>query len=107
MRSSPSTGRSSNTSSICRSIVGDDHRADIDKIMDPMGVLDGNIDTSVSRYFTVDFPFGLKILIDIAKLFDVETPEMNKVWKWYLGTGTIESVFEMPVDKEQFIEFYK
>ena len=52
-------------------------------------------------------PFGLKILIDIAKLFDVETPEMNKVWKWYLGTGTIESVFEMPVDKEQFIEFYK
>lgn len=60
-----------------------------------------------SRYFTADFPFGLKILIDIAKLFDVETPEMNKVWKWYLGTGTIESVFEMPVDKEQFIEFYK
>ena len=23
-----------------------------------------------SRYFTADFPFGLKILIDIAKLFD-------------------------------------
>lgn len=60
-----------------------------------------------SRYFTSDFPFGLKILIDIAKLFDVATPEMSKVWEWYLSTGAIKTVSPITVDKEQFIELYR
>ena len=60
-----------------------------------------------SRYFTSDFPFGLKILIDIAKLFDVATPEMSKVWEWCLSTGAIKTVSPITVDKEQFIELYR
>lgn len=36
-----------------------------------------------SRYFTEDFPFGLKILIEYALLFDVKTPTMNTVYKCY------------------------
>ena len=60
-----------------------------------------------SRYFTTDFSFGLKILIDIAKMFEIKTPEMNKVWEWYSSIGIMESVFQMPVDKEQFIKCYR
>jgi len=32
-----------------------------------------------SRYFTADFSFGLKIIRDIAKMFDVDTPNIEKV----------------------------
>lgn len=36
-----------------------------------------------SRYFSADFPYGLKILIEIGKIFDVATPSMNLIWDWF------------------------
>lgn len=36
-----------------------------------------------SRYFTADFSYGLTILVQIAKLSDVDTPNMNETLAWY------------------------
>lgn len=36
-----------------------------------------------SRYFRADFSYGLKLIIDIASVYGVETPNMLKVWNWY------------------------
>ena len=36
-----------------------------------------------SRYFTADFPYGLKLLCEIARLSRVDTPYMNTVLAWY------------------------
>ena len=35
-----------------------------------------------SRYFTEDFPFGLKILLDLAKINQTESDNMKKVFEW-------------------------
>lgn len=36
-----------------------------------------------SRYFTADFPYGLSILIQIAKFVNVDTPNMCETLTWY------------------------
>lgn len=36
-----------------------------------------------SRYFTADFPFGLKIIKDIGRVAAVQTPHMDEIWDWY------------------------
>lgn len=36
-----------------------------------------------SRYFTADFNYGLKIFLDIAKLYNVSMPNCEKVFQWY------------------------
>ena len=38
-----------------------------------------------SRYFTEDFPFGLKIIKELALKHDVETPVIDKVLEWGLN----------------------
>lgn len=46
-------------------------------------VKDGWIPDFDSRYFTTDFPFGLKIIKDLAMVYNVETPNIDFVWNWY------------------------
>ena len=36
-----------------------------------------------SRYFRADFPFGLSIIVQIAQLFKVDCPSMQRVLAWY------------------------
>ncbi len=36
-----------------------------------------------SRYFTADFPYGLAILLEMAKLVGVDAPFMAETLKWY------------------------
>ncbi len=36
-----------------------------------------------SRYFTTDFPYGLKIIKDLAAIYGVDTPHIQEVWDWY------------------------
>lgn len=36
-----------------------------------------------SRYFTADFNYGLKIFLDVAKLYNVNMSNCEKVFKWY------------------------
>lgn len=35
-----------------------------------------------SRYFTEDFPFGLKIIRDLCKKHNIDTPTIDKVYQW-------------------------
>lgn len=35
-----------------------------------------------SRYFTEDFPFGLKYIVDLAREYQVETPTIDQVFAW-------------------------
>ena len=55
-------------------------------IITPMKRCDnGFVPDFESRYFTADFSFGLKIICDIAHLFDVKVPNIEKIWKWYVN----------------------
>ena len=42
-----------------------------------------------SRYFTADFPFGLKIIRDIGALAGVPMPNINCLWEWYEKTARL------------------
>ena len=35
-----------------------------------------------SRYFTEDFPFGLRFIVDLARKYGVETPKIDIVYDW-------------------------
>ena len=48
-----------------------------------------------SRYFTADFSYGLKILVDIADLYNVDVPNMKKSWNWYLETAKPHNYFSL------------
>lgn len=51
----------------------------------PMKQVEGGwIPDFSSRYFTADFPFGLKILKDVGALTGVPTPNIDEVWGWYV-----------------------
>lgn len=52
-------------------------------ITSPMKEVDGGwVPDFESRYFTEDFPYGLKIIIDLAKEKNIQTPNLNKVFDW-------------------------
>lgn len=59
-----------------------------------------------SRYFSTDFAFGLKILLDICRLFGQSTPTMEKLWQWYLGVHRPERSFELDLSQEDFLALY-
>lgn len=62
-----------------------------------------------SRYFVSDFPLGIKIIIEIAKLFDVETPNMNMIWSWYekVQPNNISNSFALNTSVDDFIKLYE
>lgn len=43
---------------------------------------DGWIPDFKSRYFTEDFPFGLRFIVELAKKYEVSTPNMDLVFQW-------------------------
>lgn len=45
-------------------------------------IANGWIPDFTSRYFTEDFPFGLRYIKDLAEINGVETPFINKVYGW-------------------------
>lgn len=78
-------------------------------IFTPMVETDGGwIPDFSSRYFTADFSFGLKIIYDIAKLFQIETPNIDKVWNWYkeFSPEYAEKSFSLSETKESFLKLY-
>lgn len=79
-------------------------------IMSPMKhVEDGWVPDFESRYFTADFPWGLKVIKEIAGVFEVKTPKINKIWSWYEGNvwDGKQEWFELPLDIEEFLELYQ
>lgn len=52
-------------------------------ITSPMKEVDGGwVPDFESRYFTEDFPYGLKFIIELAKEKNINTPCLNKVFEW-------------------------
>lgn len=62
-----------------------------------------------SRYFIADFPFGLKIIKDIARLFDVSTPSIDLIWDWYASNcpENAANAFQLNMGKQELISHYK
>ena len=58
-----------------------------------------------SRYFTTDFPRGLKIIKDFAAEFDVPTPNIDIVWNWYeqFDSKHAKTAFELKLIKEELL----
>lgn len=81
----------------------------------PMKEKDGGyIPDFESRYFTADFPFGLKIIKDMAELFELETPYIDIVWKWYEecvfsqeSSCNIKKFELKGMTREEFIKIYE
>ena len=71
----------------------------------------GYIPDLLSRYFTADFPYGLAILVQIAKMFDIQVPNMNDTLQWYYGITNSREGFKYTDygirSKDEFIAFYK
>lgn len=61
-----------------------------------------------SRYFVSDFPYGIKIMIEVANLFGVPTPTMDTIWEWYekVQPERAKKSFELNMTQKEFIEFY-
>lgn len=52
-------------------------------ILSPMKQVDGGwVPDFSSRYFTEDFPFGLKFVVDLARKYGVSTPKIDLVYSW-------------------------
>lgn len=63
-----------------------------------------------SRYFRADFPYGLKILQEIGKIANVQTPYIDMIWFWFQQICFPTSYFKFSEyginDINDFIDFY-
>lgn len=60
-----------------------------------------------SRYFTADFAFGLKVIIDLAHSVGSCACEMESVWRWYLKTRDVPcDYFTLTTDREELTSYY-
>ncbi len=61
-----------------------------------------------SRYFTADFSFGLKIILDLCRLFGVNAPKIKEVWDWYISLSPEESenCFKLTLTEKEFTDLY-
>lgn len=79
-------------------------------LLSPMKQIDkGWIPDFNSRYFTADFSYGLKVILDIANLMKIKVPEIERVWNWYIALPDVQNrkFFTLPLlDKKQLIELY-
>ena len=62
-----------------------------------------------SRYFTADFSYGLKVLREIAALFQVPTPQMDAVWTWYASLAPEDAAhaFVLQLSLPAFLKLYQ
>lgn len=64
-----------------------------------------------SRYFTADFSYGLAILVQLADMVDVATPNMKETLQWYQSLADQPDMFlfsRWGLDNyAEFIHFYK
>lgn len=62
-----------------------------------------------SRYFSTDFPYGLKLIKDLAVVYGVKTPNIDIVWKWYekFDSKHAAKAFHLECGKEELEEMYQ
>ena len=70
---------------------------------------DGWIPDTNSRYFTTDFPYGLKLIRDLAVRFEVRTPHIDTVWNWYAQFDRPHAAKAIALNMrvEAFLEMYR
>lgn len=75
-----------------------------------VSIENGYIPDFDSRYFIADFPFGLRLLCEIARLCQVDTPNMKMVLAWYNKVSPNRSGFDFGdygiKTYSQFSDFY-
>ncbi len=77
------------------------------KIVSPMYEEDGKFYVDWKhRYFSADFPYGLKLLVDIAKAFDAKVPCMERMLDWYLAMEPDAERFELGLSRDEIISLY-
>ncbi len=55
-------------------------------LLSPMKETDnGFIPDFQNRYFTEDFPFGLRFIKELAEKYEISTPVINEVYEWGMG----------------------
>ena len=63
-----------------------------------------------SRYFTADFPYGLSILVQIAKMLNISVPNMQETLNWYNNIKIVDGEYyfkEYGINNlDDFIIFY-
>ena len=79
-------------------------------LLSPMVQKDGGwVPDFSSRYFVADFPFGLAIIEELAKIIGAPTPNINKTMRWYkevtkdthrlnlsdYGINTVDDIYEL------------
>jgi len=73
-------------------------------------VKDGWIPDFQSRYFTADFPYGLAILEDLAKLLQLDVPNIRSTMQWYRHVTRNENQFRFAdygiLEKDALYNFY-
>lgn len=62
-----------------------------------------------SRYFTADFSYGLKVIIDFCAIFDIPKPNIDMVWNWYLKICPEAATysFRLSLDQNELLTMYK
>lgn len=75
----------------------------------PMKPVDGGWRPDyASRYFTADFPYGLKIMVDVAGLVGIPVPNMEIVWNWYVDVVHPEHFFQLQFKSvDELIRYYQ
>lgn len=61
-----------------------------------------------SRYFTTDFPYGIKVIKEFCDLFAVENKNISKVWNWYqeINPQDAEKAFSLCMSTEECVAQY-
>lgn len=63
-----------------------------------------------SRYFSSDFSYGLKIILDIAELYNTPTTYLKQIWNWYVNIVKPTKCFSLEKfninSKEEFEKYY-
>lgn len=76
-------------------------------ILSPMSETpDGWIPDFSSRYFVSDFCYGLKIIQSLARLYQVPTPSIDRVWQWYANLVKPNDFFKLDLDRQELIQLY-
>lgn len=81
----------------------------VKKLKSPMiKVENGWIPDFSSRYFKTDFPYGIHVIIEIADIFNVETPTMDAIWSWYVSSvsNENENILNINMSMNKFLNLY-
>lgn len=62
-----------------------------------------------SRYFSSDFSYGLKIIVDISELYNIPCENLKRVWNWFSNLTSPKNYFslnEHDVSTKEYFENY-